>query len=171
MAEYVYKFPLKEQSFWPALWAAELLESAGLQHCIVGDTVARLLGSPTCVCCLFIAVSDEQLEDGRRILLDHGHHGKSQNLLCPSNEEARENPGGWPGHTFLSRHSVKLSGIDIMLVPASVWYLDLSPASFAANTFLHPDTSCRFPTRLFYIDGTYVKMYPCDNRRTFVGAC
>ncbi|KAL2756601.1 hypothetical protein ACRALDRAFT_2033927 [Sodiomyces alcalophilus JCM 7366] len=152
MVDYVSKFPFKKRSIWPHLRATELLESAHLRHCIVGDTVAQVLGSPALVCALFIAVADEQLEDGRRILLDHGYHGKPQNLQCFGHSEARENPGGWPGHTFSSPVSVEPSELDVMLVPASSWYLDLSPTSFAAYTFLHPDTLCRFPTRRFYIN-------------------
>jgi hypothetical protein len=41
----------------------------------------------------------------------------------------------------------------VILVPSSFWHLDLSESSLSMNTFLHATTRCRFPRRLFYVDG------------------
>ncbi|PKY05131.1 hypothetical protein P168DRAFT_146281 [Aspergillus campestris IBT 28561] len=60
-------------------------------------------------------------------------------------------PPGWPGYSLKLPRAPSLS-TEVPLVPSSFWHMDLSEASLSRNTFLHPTTRCRFPTRVFYLD-------------------
>lgn len=71
MADYEASFPLQESYLWPKLRTSEILEDTGLRHCVVGETVAKVLGSDPYVIDLFLAVADERLEEAYSILLQH----------------------------------------------------------------------------------------------------
>ena len=62
---------------------------------------------------------------------------------------------GWPGHRLVVNIEAHPQRAGVMLVPATYWHLDLGPACFATNIFLHPDICCQFPKRLFYLDDLY----------------
>lgn len=62
MADFEASFSLQRSYLWPKLRPSEILEDAGLRHCVVGETVAKVLGSDPVVFDLFLAVADEQLE-------------------------------------------------------------------------------------------------------------
>jgi hypothetical protein len=71
MDTFTYTTPplAKKGPAWLNFRSAEVLEDSGLRYCIVGNPVARLLGSQVLVGDLFLAISDEQLEDARSTIL------------------------------------------------------------------------------------------------------
>ena len=134
------------------------LEDSGLIYRIVGDPVARLLGSQVLVGGLSLAISDEQLEDARSILLKNSFTAIEQKSLYYDGK-CEENKSGWLGYAFTPTDLESPSVTTIMLVPANSWYLDLSPSNFLTSTVLLGDTRYRFPTRLSYTDGEIREVY------------
>ena len=128
-----------------------------MKYCIVGDVVVKILGFPLVISDLYLAVQDEQLEAARSFLIMHNFNEVPQTHERFFDKKAtKESQIGWPGHRLVNieAHPQRAG---VMLVPATYWHLDLGPACFVINTFLHPDTRCRFPKRLYYL---MVRIYP-----------
>ena len=155
MADYRAPFRLQDTMLWPELHAAEILEESGLKYCIVGDVVVKILGFPLVISDLYLAVQDEQLKAARSFLIMHNFNEVPQTHERFFDKKAtKESQIGWPGHRLVNieAHPQRAG---VMLVPATYWHLDLGPACFATNIFLHPDICCQFPKRLFYLDDLY----------------
>lgn len=155
MADYVADFSLRESGLWEYFRISECLEDKGIRHCIAGDPIITALGYPLAILSLHMAVADEQVEDALAVILQQGFT-TTPGRQCYVDHEATCFPQGWPGYTLVraSAPSEDPFAVQLMLVPASFWHMDVSAASLSANTFLHPGTRCRFPTRLFYLSGT-----------------
>ncbi|RHZ62151.1 uncharacterized protein CDV56_107593 [Aspergillus thermomutatus] len=151
MEDYRAKGRLQDSVVWPEFRASEILEISGLRHSIVGDAIIRILGYPLVISDLYLAIADEQLQDAYSILLDNGFNDVPGVDLAYRYEHAIESPAGWPGYRLVVDPSAQLQATRVMLVPATFWHLNLEPESFSANTFLFPDSRCRFPRRLFYL--------------------
>lgn len=129
------------------------MEDAGLRHCVVGETIAKVLGSDPYVIDLFLVVADEQLEETYSILLEHEFIDIGLENEPYIDTNATKDPSGWPGYGLMMDPTIESEFVGVWLIPASYWHLDLRPASFSVNTFLHPGTRCRFSTRSFYTNG------------------
>ncbi|KAF5863449.1 hypothetical protein ETB97_010080 [Aspergillus alliaceus] len=151
MVDFEAKKPLQESSGWYLFHLSECLEDRLIKHCIAGDAILTTLGHPLVICQLYLVVADEQLEDALAVMLQQGLE-QSQGPAVYVDRDATVAPLGWPGYT-LKRPRASFLAPEVSLVPSSFWHMDLSEASLLKNTFLHPTTRCRFPTRLFYIDG------------------
>ncbi|KAK2795336.1 hypothetical protein FQN50_009762 [Emmonsiellopsis sp. PD_5] len=156
MADFEAPFELQSFVFWRYLRTAEILEQSGLRYCIVGDVVAKILGYPLAISDLLLAVADEELDTARSILMtNHGfveYPQVNETFWDKRTTKEKDNQTGWPGYRLVIDSNVQLWHSSLVLVPASYWHLDLSPSSLSNNTFLHPTTLCRFPTRIFYLD-------------------
>ncbi|KAE8384576.1 hypothetical protein BDV23DRAFT_166569 [Aspergillus alliaceus] len=150
MVDFEAKKPLQESSAWYLFHLSECLEDRLIKHCIAGDAILTTLGHPLVICQLYLVVADEQLEDALAVMLQQGLE-QSQGPAVYVERDATVAPLGWPGYT-LKRPRASFLAPEVSLVPSSFWHMDLSEASLLKNTFLHPTTRCRFPTRLFYID-------------------
>lgn len=151
MADFEAKKPLQEFSGWYLFHLSECLEDSRIKHCIAGDAILTTLGHPLVICRLYLVIADEQLEDALAVMLQQGLE-KCEGPAVYVERDATIAPLGWPGYT-LKRPLASFLAPDVSLVPSSFWHMDLSEASLSKNTFLHPATRCRFPTRLFYLDG------------------
>jgi hypothetical protein len=154
MADFEAKNPLQEFPEWYFFHLSECLEDRRIKHCIAGDAILTTLGHPLVICQLYLVVADEQLEDALAVMLQQGLE-KSQGRAVYVDQDATIAPLGWPGYT-LKRPLASLLAAGVSLVPSSFWHMDLSEASLSKNTFLHPTTRCRFPTRLFYLNGMFL---------------
>lgn len=150
MADFEAKKPLQEFLEWYLFHLSECLEDRRIKHCIAGDAILTTLDHPLVICQLYLAVADEQLEDALAVMLQQGLE-QSQGHAVYADRDATIAPLGWPGYT-LKRPLASFLAPGVSLVPSSFWHMDLSEASLSKNTFLHPSTRCRFPTRLFYLD-------------------
>jgi hypothetical protein len=154
MADFEASFSLQESYLWPKLRASEILEVSGLRHCVVGEALAKVLDIPFVVFDLYLAVADEQLDDAYSILLEHKFIDIGHDDPPYVDENAtKDSPSGWPGHRLIKDPTIEPSYVGVLLIPASLWHLDLGPESFSINTFLYPGTCCRLPRTLFYVDG------------------
>ncbi|PGG96414.1 hypothetical protein AJ79_09609 [Helicocarpus griseus UAMH5409] len=151
MADFTASRPLQNSSLWALFQVSECLENHRIKHCIVGDAIIALLGYPLVVSDLYLAVADEQLEDAHTVVRQQNFKDACGHA-CFVDKDATDSPAGWPGYRLV-KDSEKPENTGVVLVPSGFWHLDLSVPSLLANTFLHPTTSCRFPKRLFYIQG------------------
>ncbi|KLJ06648.1 hypothetical protein EMPG_17860 [Blastomyces silverae] len=129
----------------------EILEDAGVRHCIVGDLIVVALGYPLIPFDFQFAIADEQLETARSALASRGYQEVPQISRGFFDDTAtKESTIGWPGYRFL-RHGDEDWMTHTIIMPATFWHLDLSPDAWSRNTFLFPDTPCRYPRRLVYL--------------------
>lgn len=160
MAEYETRFPISKSPMRNMLRASEILEEAGLRHCIVGDAIPQILGSDVVICDLFIATADDERETARDILLGTGGFEVVEQRRGYFDYDYRGTgdkvESEWPGYAFqpTPREDGPLGSLcSILVVDASSWGVDLSPSSFAENTFLLPGSRCRVPRQVFYLKG------------------
>ncbi|KAK2750068.1 hypothetical protein FQN57_004560 [Myotisia sp. PD_48] len=155
MADYEVSFPSTDPTLSQPL---EVLATAGVRYCVVGDLVIMALGGPLLLSDIYLAVADDQLELARSALASQGFDEWPQThkrFFCAFT--TKESATGWPGYRFLPQEVGPNDGPDryyatsTILIPASFWYLDLSPESWTTTTFLVPGTVYRFPPRLVYL--------------------
>ncbi|PGH08580.1 hypothetical protein GX51_01099 [Blastomyces parvus] len=140
--------PCPSKSDWPP---AEILKDAGVRYCIVGDLVAVALGDPLVPYDFQFAIADEQLETARSALASRGYQEAPHTGVAYFDPTAtKESSTGWPGYRFLPPGAEDWMN-HIMIMPATFWHLDLSPDAWSRDTFLFPDTPCRYPRRLVYL--------------------
>ncbi|KAJ5561482.1 hypothetical protein N7461_000243 [Penicillium sp. DV-2018c] len=150
MADFEANEPLQQTAEWHVLHLSECLEDRHIKHCIAGDAVLTTLNHPLVIIHLYLAVADEQIEDALSVMLQQGLE-KRPGRDTYVEKDATIASLGWPGYT-LQWPLAPSHAIGVSLVPSSFWHLDLSEASLSKNTFLHPTTRCRFPTRLLYLN-------------------
>jgi len=125
--------------------AAEILERHGYRTCVVGDLASVVYGSDVAVSDVYIAVADGALQSALEKLLEHGYSEEAQEKLrFSSTIPAKDSSSGWPGYR-LRRPSPRKDAVGILLIPSSLWHLDLNGSSFLLDTFLFPRSMCRFP--------------------------
>lgn len=151
MADYIADQPLQETPSWRLYHLSECLEEHSIRHCIAGDAIIATLGYPLVICDFYLAIADSQLEDAFTIVLQQGFQ-VSRGRDVYVDKDATVNPLGWPGYRLVMPSASPFAP-GVVLVPSSCWHMDLSESSFLTNTFLHTTTRCRFPKRLFYLDG------------------
>lgn len=133
------------ENFSEEIRAAEILERHGYRTCVVGDLVSVVYGSDVVVSDVYIAVADGALRSALEKLLEHGYSEEAQsNLRFTSNTPAKDSSSGWPGYR-LRRPSPKAVATGILLIPSSLWHLDVNESSFLSDTLLFPRSMCRFP--------------------------
>ncbi len=133
--------------------AAEILDRHGYRACVVGDLASVVYGSDVVVSDVYIAVTDNALESALKTLLDHGYYTELQRkprfmTISP----AKDGSSGWPGYR-LGRPSPREDTVGVLLIPSSVWHLDLDVTSFSSDTLLFPQSACRFPRIETYLNG------------------
>jgi len=132
--------------------AAEVLERQGYRSCIVGDLASVVYGSDVVIGDIHIAVADDAVQSARETLLEHGYSEEAQtNLGLGSLGPAEDSTSGWPG-VRLQRPSAKEHRLGILLIPASLWHLDLNGPSYLSDTMLFPRSMCRFPRLEVYLN-------------------
>lgn len=155
----------RKSIFWPEICAAEVLEDGGIRSCIVGDFAASYYGGDIYPSDVHIAIADEQLEAARCMLLKKAFIEVPQiDRRFNCHYATTESTMGWPGYKFVVSPNSSPLFHGVVIVTASIWHLDLQPNSWQANTFLHTDTRCRIPTRLFYIRGQLPISYHDDTK-------
>lgn len=163
MADYTVDGPLQEFPEWDLYHISECLEDHSIRHCIAGDAIITTLGYPLVICDFYLAVADEHLEDALTVVLQQGFQEiRGRDFYV--DKDAIITPSGWPGHRLKMTSASPISPA-VVLVPSSFWHIELSELSLSTNTFLHPSTRCRFPKRLFYLDG---KCYSVDASQLFL---
>ncbi|EEH03717.1 conserved hypothetical protein [Histoplasma capsulatum G186AR] len=132
-------------------WApGEILDNAGVRHCIVGDLIVVAVGYPLVPFDFQFAIADEQLETARSALASGGYQEVPQTHQRFFDRTAtNESTTGWPGYRFLPNDADDWT-TSIIIVPAKFWHLDLSRDAWSRDTFLFPNSPCRFPRRLVY---------------------
>ncbi|KAI9868622.1 MAG: hypothetical protein M1813_004472 [Trichoglossum hirsutum] len=125
--------------------AAEILEQHGYRACIVGDVTSVVYGSDVVISDIYIAIADEQLQSALETLLGHGFLEEPQtDLRFTSTAPMKDSSSGWPGHR-LRRQQPKQNTKGILLIPATLWHLDLGESRFSSDTLLYPRSMCRLP--------------------------
>lgn len=132
--------------------AAEILEEDGYRTCIVGDVASVVYGSDVIVSDLYIAVADNELQSALKILLERGFLEEPQTKLRFMGNTLKESNSGWPGYR-LRRQPRRRDTVGILLMPATLWNLDLDGRSFQSDTLLFPRSKCRFPRPEAYMNG------------------
>jgi hypothetical protein len=133
--------------------AAEILERQGYRTCIVSDLASVVYGSDVAIGDIHIAVADDAVQSARETLLEHGYSEEAQtNLGLRSLGPAKDSTSGWPG-VRLRRPSAKEYPLGILLIPSSLWHLDLNGPSYFSDTMLFPRSMCRFPRLELYLNG------------------
>ena len=133
--------------------AAEILEEDGYRTCIVGDVASVMYGSDVVVSDLYIAVADNELQYALKTLLERGFLEEPQTKLRFMGSASKESNSGWPGYR-LCRQPRRRDAVGILLMPATLWNLDLGGRSFWSDTLLFPRSKCRFPRLEAYVNGT-----------------
>lgn len=141
------------ENFSEEIRAAEILERHGYRICIVGDLASVVYGSDVVVSDVYIAVADDALRSALEKLLEHGYSEEAQsNLRFRSNIPAKDSSSGWPGYR-LRRSPPRVVATGILLIPSSLWHLDVNESSFLSDTLLFPRSMCRFPRLEPYLNG------------------
>jgi len=139
--------------------AAEILERYGYRTCVVGDLASVVYGSDVVVSDVYIAVADDALQSALEKLLEHGYSEEAQSKLrFRSIVPTKDSSSGWPGYR-LRRPSPREDAVGVLLIPSSLWHLDLSGPSFLSDTLLFPGSMCRFPRLEPYLNGK-MKFFP-----------
>ena len=147
-----YKLPYKIQSWRPE----EILEAAGVRYCVVGDLVIVALSHPVVPRDVQLAVADEQIDAARSALTLHDYEELPETRADLFDHGAtKESQTGWPGYLFLPKNNSCPYNTGTIIMPATFWHLDLSLDTWQRNTFLIPNTPCRFPLKLFYLQGKF----------------
>jgi|SRR5271156_3334069 len=156
----IMEFPVKwdlerlghEENLTEEIKAAETLERRGYRTCIVGDLASVVYGSDVVVSDVYIAVADGLLQSALETLLESGFSEEPQTQLrfIPV-APAEDCSSGWPGHRL--RHGSRQDDVGILLIPSSLWHLDLNGMSFFSDTLLFPGSMCRFPRMESYLNG------------------
>lgn len=132
--------------------AAETIEQDGYRACVVGDLASVVYGSKVVVSNVYIAVADDSLRSVLERLLQLGFVEEPQTQLrFRSAAPAKDCTFGWPGHRLW--HPSREDDVGILLLPASLWHLDLDGPSFFSDTALFPGSKCRFPRPVPYLNG------------------
>jgi hypothetical protein len=132
--------------------AAEILEEDGYRTCIVGDVASVVHGSDVVVSDLYIAVADNELQSALKTLLERGFLEEPQTKLRFMGSTSKESNSGWPGYR-LRRQPRRKDTVGVLLMPATLWNLDLDGRSFWSDTLLFPRSKCRFPRLEAYVNG------------------
>ena len=139
--------------------AAEILERHGYRTCIVGDLASVVYGSDVSISDVYIAVADGALQSALEKLLEHGYSEEAQRKpRFRSIIPAKDSSSGWPGYR-LRRPSPRKDAVGILLIPSSLWHLDLDGSYFSLDTLLFPGSMCRFPRLEPYLNGE-IKFLP-----------
>ena len=138
------------------IWAAEILERHRYRTYIVGDLASVAYGSDVIVRDVYIAVTDDAIPLALETLLEYGYSEEAQTRLeFESIGPAKDCSSGWPGYR-LSGPSSKEHSAGILLIPSSLWHLDLNGPSFLLDTLLFPQSMCRFPRLESYLKGKII---------------
>ncbi|EER37350.1 conserved hypothetical protein [Histoplasma capsulatum H143] len=139
-------------------WApGEILDNAGVRHCVVGDLIVVAVGYPLVPFDFQFAIADEQLETARSALASGGFQEVPQTHQRFFDRTAtNESTTGWPGYRFLPNDADDWT-TSIIIVPAKFWHLDLSRDAWSRDTFLFPNSPCRFPRRLVYFQRQQIR--------------
>lgn len=138
------------------MWAAEILERHGYYTCIVGDLASVVYGSDVVVRDVYIAVTDDAIPSALETLLEYGYSEEAQTRLdFESIGPAKDCSSGWPGYR-LSGPSPRKHSAGVLLIPSSLWHLDLNGPSFLSDTLLFPQSMCRFPRLESYLNGKII---------------
>src|SRR5271156_819496 len=121
--------------------AAEILEEDGYRTCIVGDVASVVYGSDVVISDLYIAIADNELQSALKTLLERGFVEEPQTGLNFMGSTPKESNPGWPGHR-LGREPRNRDGVGVLLIPATLWNLDLDRMSFWSDTLLFPRSKC-----------------------------
>jgi hypothetical protein len=132
--------------------AAEILEEDGYRTCIVGDVASVLYGSDVVVSDLYIAVADNELQSALKTLLERGFLEEPQKKLRFMGSTPKESNPGWPGYR-LRPQAGRGDAVGVLLMPATLWNLDLDRESFWSDTLLFPRSKYRFPQPEAYMNG------------------
>jgi hypothetical protein len=136
--------------------AAEILERHGYRATIVGDLASVVYGSDVVVRDVYIAVADDAVQSALETLLEYGYSEEAQaRLEFESIGPAKDCSSGWPGHR-LSGPSPRKHAAGTLLIPSSLWHLDLNGPSFLSDTLLFPRSMCRFPRLQSYLNGKII---------------
>ena len=126
------------------IFAAEILEKHGYRASIVGDLATVVYGSDVVISDVYIAIADDALQSAFGKLVDHGYIEEAQNdLRFRSLKPAKDCGSGWPGYRL--RRAPSRTDTVGMIIPSSLWHLDLDGPSFFSDTLLFPRSKCRFP--------------------------
>jgi hypothetical protein len=132
--------------------AAETLERRGYRACIVGDLASVTYGSDVAVSNVYIAVADDSLQSALETLLECDFLEVPQTQLrFTSAGPAKDCSSGWPGYRLL--HRSRPDNVGVLLIPSSLWHLDLNGTSFFSDTLLFPGSMCRFLRMESYLNG------------------
>ena len=134
------------------LRAAEILEEGGYRTCIVGDVASVVYGSDVVVMDLYIAVADNELQSALQTLLECGFLEEPQTKPEFMRSTPKEGNSGWPGYR-LRPQPRREDAVGVLLMPATLWNLDLDGTSFLSDTLLFPRSKCRFPRLEAYVNG------------------
>ena len=141
----------------PEICAAEILERHGYRTCIVGDLASVVYGSDVVVAGdVYIAVADDTVQSALETLLDNGYSEEAQTrLYFESTGPAKDCSSGWPGYLLSGPSPIKRAR-GVLLIPSSLWHLDLNGPSFLSDTILFPRSMCRFPRLGPYLNGKII---------------
>lgn len=146
-----FKLPYNIQNWC----TGKILEAARVRHCVVGDLIIVALSQPVVPRDVLFAVADEQIDAARSALASHGYEELPQTRAgLFDNRATKESQTGWPGYLFIPKNASP-STTGTLIMSATFWHLDLSYNSWEKNTFLLPNTPCRFPRKLFYLQGKF----------------
>jgi hypothetical protein len=132
--------------------AAEILEEDGYRTCFVGDVASVVYGSDVVISDLYIAIADNELQSAFKTLLERGFVEEPQTKHQFTGSTPKESNPGWPGYR-LRREPRRRDTVGILLIPATLWNLDLDRMSFWSDTLLFPRSKCRFPRPEPYVNG------------------
>jgi hypothetical protein len=132
--------------------AAEILEEHGYRTCIVGDVASVVYGSDVVISDLYIAVADNELQSALKTLLERGFLEEPQTKLRFTGSTSKESKSGWPGYR-LRPQPPRIDAVGVLLMPATLWNLDLGGRSVWSDTLLFPRSKCRFPRLEAYVNG------------------
>jgi len=132
--------------------AAEILEENGYRTCIVGDVASVVYGSDVVISDLYIAVADNELQSALKTLLERGFLEEPQTKLQFMGSTSKESNSGWPGYR-LRPQPRREDAVGVLLMPATLWNLDLDGTNFLSDTLLFPRSKSRFPRLEAYVNG------------------
>ena len=134
------------------LRAAEILEEDGYRTCIVGDVASVVYGSDVVVSDLYIAVADDELQSALKTLLECGFLEEPQTKLRFMGSTPKGSKSGWPGYRLRPQQR-RRDAVGVLLMPATLWNLDLDGESFFSDTLLFRGSKYRFPQLEAYVNG------------------
>ena len=101
---------------------------------------------------VYIAGADGSLRSALETLLEHSFSEEPQTQLrFRSVVPAKDCSSGWPRYRL--RHGSRQDDVGILLIPSSLWHLDLNGMSLLSDTLLFPGSMCQFPRMEPYLNG------------------